>query len=898
MLLNSLPTFNFLTPHSTSDSLRLRSTDFLSPIPLRIATDLRYKDSRRSSPTVGSQQDPTETPAISKKIALAEWLSSTQQAAAETKDPGSNPAPAFKSVGTRSVPSRPSIPGKHSKYSFHPNSRSAPARSHDEGSGPGPGPGSGSALASTSYGKPFRTSASRRGVPRSWQPNTPPGLNPEAGPSSLEDGRETVLGNNGVAYRVPGAPFEFQYSYTETPKVRPLALREAAFVPFGPQTMPRPWTGRAPLPPSKKKLPEFDSFKLPPPNKKGVKHIQPPGPFVAGQGPKYVKTREEILGEPLTREEIRQLVDSSCHTNRQLNIGRDGLTHNMLENIHHHWKRRRVCKIKCKGVATVDMDNVCHQLEEKTGGKIIHRAGGAVYLFRGRNYNYKTRPMFPLMLWKPAAAVYPRLIERAPGGLTFEEAKALRKRGRSLLPICKLSKNGVYLNLAKDVRDAFEVSDLVRVNCEGLNPSDFKKIGAKLKDLVPCVLLSFENEHILMWRGKDWKSIEQSTGGFEDNSGSECSTSNAVNDTSSTKTSFPSDDKNGAECLVSAPTPIKENMLESICTLIKDVDEALVDTDAMPKYLEKSSELQFSVTKADASVNGEVEYCHGKLDARSSKVELEPIDPIESSKMEVISDEELDSIVPIPATNPDIECVGQDSLYGSQFSDVPFFYEDKEVVNAGLKQTSEDGDASSNIARNEVSFSLMVPTANSSMKSTKSYFAAAETSVMDDELAESTEEQPDVCSEPVSEKQTDGHESDGMLVEDGMFDEVDANEFVVDSTTKIGQQERVSLDIEVLWKQAIDSGRVLLLDEPVLDPDIIHEKAIMFTRSAPPGPFFKRNFSPQNVGKQRKIKTNEGEGCKPAQSNNNDGRENLSLSCDDAPRGKLPLDELARLLAS
>lgn len=44
-------------------------------------------------------------------------------------------------------------------------------------------------------------------------------------------------------------------------------------------------------------------------------------------------------------------------------LGRDGFTHNMLDNIHAHWKRRRVCKIRCKGVCTVDMDNVCQQLE-------------------------------------------------------------------------------------------------------------------------------------------------------------------------------------------------------------------------------------------------------------------------------------------------------------------------------------------------------------------------------------------------------------------------------------------------------------------------------------------------------------------------------------------------------
>ena len=48
---------------------------------------------------------------------------------------------------------------------------------------------------------------------------------------------------------------------------------------------------------------------------------------------------------------------------RRLIAGRDGLTHNMLDTIHCHWKRRRVCKIKCKGVPTVDMDNVCFQIE-------------------------------------------------------------------------------------------------------------------------------------------------------------------------------------------------------------------------------------------------------------------------------------------------------------------------------------------------------------------------------------------------------------------------------------------------------------------------------------------------------------------------------------------------------
>lgn len=132
-----------------------------------------------------------------------------------------------------------------------------------------------------------------------------------------------VLSDDGLSFAIDGAPFEFKYSYTETPKVKPLRLRETPFAPFGPTTMQRPWTGRAPLPPSKKKLKEFDSFNLPPPGKKGVKPVQAPGPYLPGSAPRYAKSREEILGEPLTSEEIKDLIKSCVKSLRQLNMGTD-----------------------------------------------------------------------------------------------------------------------------------------------------------------------------------------------------------------------------------------------------------------------------------------------------------------------------------------------------------------------------------------------------------------------------------------------------------------------------------------------------------------------------------------------------------------------------------------------
>lgn len=50
-----------------------------------------------------------------------------------------------------------------------------------------------------------------------------------------------------------------------------------------------------------------------------------------------------------------------------------------------------------------------------------------------------------------------------------------------ILFIYLAAKNGIYINLVKDVRDAFEGSELVKVNCQGMHASDYKKLGAKLK---------------------------------------------------------------------------------------------------------------------------------------------------------------------------------------------------------------------------------------------------------------------------------------------------------------------------------------------------------------------------------------------------------------------------------
>lgn len=51
------------------------------------------------------------------------------------------------------------------------------------------------------------------------------------------------------------------------------------------------------------------------------------------------------------------------------------------------------------------------------------------------------------------------------------------------------AKNGVYLTLVRDVRNAFEGSSLVKVNCKGMHASDYKKLGAKLKVCVQFLFI-------------------------------------------------------------------------------------------------------------------------------------------------------------------------------------------------------------------------------------------------------------------------------------------------------------------------------------------------------------------------------------------------------------------------
>ena len=89
-------------------------------------------------------------------------------------------------------------------------------------------------------------------------------------------------------------PFDFRYSYSETdPAWRPIGFREPTrFSPFGPGRLDRPWDGAA---------------------------AARVGEDASGDE----RSREEVLGEPLSEEEVAALVERFRHSDcsRQINLG-------------------------------------------------------------------------------------------------------------------------------------------------------------------------------------------------------------------------------------------------------------------------------------------------------------------------------------------------------------------------------------------------------------------------------------------------------------------------------------------------------------------------------------------------------------------------------------------------
>lgn len=108
------------------------------------------------------------------------------------------------------------------------------------------------------------------------------------------------------------------YSYSETPKAQPLAMREPAFLPFAPPTMRRPWTGKAPMKKSKRNIKIFEPLGGDNLNA-AEKRYEMLRDYELGKF--SMRPRKEVLGEPLTKSEIKEMLKPCLSSNKQVNLG-------------------------------------------------------------------------------------------------------------------------------------------------------------------------------------------------------------------------------------------------------------------------------------------------------------------------------------------------------------------------------------------------------------------------------------------------------------------------------------------------------------------------------------------------------------------------------------------------
>ncbi|GAQ81940.1 CRS1 / YhbY (CRM) domain-containing protein [Klebsormidium nitens] len=90
--------------------------------------------------------------------------------------------------------------------------------------------------------------------------------------------------------------------------------------------------------------------------------------------------------ETLTPEERAALRKKGLGERRFLQVGRRGVFSGTIQNIHLHWKRHELCKVKCTGIRPEIVPIVAEQLAVESGGVLVDYVGTTILLYRGKNY--------------------------------------------------------------------------------------------------------------------------------------------------------------------------------------------------------------------------------------------------------------------------------------------------------------------------------------------------------------------------------------------------------------------------------------------------------------------------------------------------------------------------------
>lgn len=448
----------------------------------------------------------------------------------------------------------------------------------------------------------------------------------------------------------------------------------------------------------------------------------------------------------------------------------------------------------------------------------------------------------------------------------------------------------MYSGLVKNVQEAFEACELARIDCTGLNKSDYKKIGAKLRvsavvsphslqfldmfceipeldfqDLVPCVLISYEYEHILMWRGKDWKSSLPPLEG-DDNEAVECISNDSTTSPSATK------------LLLNHQSSIDLSEGKSV----EEKHDLEIHTDSITQSENVSTQnnVAFNLETSSDSQDGTGSDSQDGALPGSTKTNESASDSMVIIHQDIPDLDGEKSLVVEPHLK--VHCQDISQIQGSVFnkSDNSSFT----VRNAGESSSLE------------VHSSLDVPCQG----------------ILPSLVAGEGRQQADSNGlYPLNTTNEAGIGADDISFSCSLAVEGVVNENLKHQDTV--KTEGKFLDrVMLLLKQALENGSAIILDDDSLDADLAFERSVALAKTAPPGPTFRcRNRKTVvNKTKHQDPLTQNDDNLEPevgiSISEKDDSRKNSRRQrrdglegdfSDVVQYGSLKIDELAKLLA-
>nr|XP_043609459.1 CRM-domain containing factor CFM3, chloroplastic/mitochondrial [Erigeron canadensis]XP_043609460.1 CRM-domain containing factor CFM3, chloroplastic/mitochondrial [Erigeron canadensis] len=105
-----------------------------------------------------------------------------------------------------------------------------------------------------------------------------------------------------------------------------------------------------------------------------------------GQVKKGMKKAPTLAELTLEDSELRRLRTVGTTLRERITIPKAGITESVLQNIHDHWRKSELVRLKFHEVLARDMKTAHHIVQRRTGGLVIWQSGSVMMVYRGVNY--------------------------------------------------------------------------------------------------------------------------------------------------------------------------------------------------------------------------------------------------------------------------------------------------------------------------------------------------------------------------------------------------------------------------------------------------------------------------------------------------------------------------------